>query len=129
MLLIIKKDILLFGKGPMQRLDDTILTAEAEYSINFNEWGKKFCLSLHYTESSIYLFVTLLVINLFICYQVQAKDSKWNTYPVCLENISKDASNDSTKNTGLNWYVYDFSVDFGSIVVGNILDIHKYLIK
>ena len=37
MLLIIKKDILLFGKGPMQRLDDTILTAEAEYSINFNK--------------------------------------------------------------------------------------------
>ena len=129
MLLIIKKDILLFGKGPIQRLDDTILTAEAEYSINFNEWGKKFCLSLHYTESSIYLFVTLLVINLFICYHVQAKDSKLNTYPVCLENISKDISNDSTKKTGLNGCVYGFSVDFGSIVVGSILDIHKYLIK
>ena len=129
MLIIIKKDILLLGKGPMQGLDDTILTTEAEYSINFNEWGKKFCLSLHYTESSIYLFVTLLVINLFICYQFQAKDSKLNTYPVCLENISKDVSNDSTKKTELNGYVYGFSVDFGSTVVGTILDIHKYLVK
>ena len=41
----------------------------------------------------------------------------------------KDISNDSTKKTGLNGYVYGFSVDFGSIVVGSILEIHKYLIK
>ena len=31
-----KKDILILGKGPTQRLDDTTLTAEAEYSINFS---------------------------------------------------------------------------------------------
>ena len=29
------KDILIFGEGPTQGLDDTILAAEAEYSINF----------------------------------------------------------------------------------------------
>ena len=33
------------------------------------------------------------------------------------------------KNTGLNGYVYDFSVDYDAIAVNDILDIHKYLIK
>ena len=33
------------------------------------------------------------------------------------------------KKTGLNRYVYDFSVDYNVIAVANILDIHKYLIK
>ena len=37
-----KKDILVLGKNPMQELDDTTLTAEAEYSINFTEQRKKF---------------------------------------------------------------------------------------
>ena len=30
------KDILILGKGPTQGLDNTILTAEAEYSVNFS---------------------------------------------------------------------------------------------
>ena len=30
-----RKDILILGKGPTQRLDDTTLTAETIYSINF----------------------------------------------------------------------------------------------
>ena len=33
------------------------------------------------------------------------------------------------KNTGSNGYIYDFSVDYGTIVVSDILDIHKYLMK
>ena len=33
------------------------------------------------------------------------------------------------KKTGFNGYVYDFSVDYDSIDVGDILDIHKYLMK
>ena len=33
------------------------------------------------------------------------------------------------KNTGLNRYVYDFSVDYDAITVDDILDIQKYLIK
>ena len=42
----IKKDILVLGKGPTQRLEHT-LTAETMYSINFTATKKKFCLSLH----------------------------------------------------------------------------------
>ena len=33
------------------------------------------------------------------------------------------------KNTGLNGYFYDFSVDYDAIAVDDILDIHKYLMK
>ena len=33
------------------------------------------------------------------------------------------------KNTGLYGYIYDFVVDYDSIVVNDILDIHKYLIN
>ena len=31
------------------------------------------------------------------------------------------------KKTGLNGYVYDFSVDYDVIAVDDILDTHKYL--
>ena len=33
------------------------------------------------------------------------------------------------KKSGLNGYVYDFSVDYDDIAVNDILDIHKYLMK
>ena len=33
------------------------------------------------------------------------------------------------KKTGLNGYVYDFSVDYDAITVNDILDIHKNLMK
>ena len=34
-------------KSPTQRLNDTNLTPEGEYSINFIKEAKKFCLSQH----------------------------------------------------------------------------------
>ena len=49
--------------------------------------------------------------------------------PLCLGNISKDFSVDNMRKTGLNEYVYDFSVDYDAIAVDNILDIHKYLME
>ena len=52
-----KKYILLSGDGPAQRLDDTTLTAEKKYSINFIESRNKFCLSLHCNGVNSYLFV------------------------------------------------------------------------
>ena len=33
------------------------------------------------------------------------------------------------KKTGLNDYVYDFSVDYDAIAVDDIVDIHKDLMK
>ena len=51
-----KKDILILGKSPTQRLELT-LTSEKMYSINCSRGGTKFCLSLHYNGANSYLFV------------------------------------------------------------------------
>ena len=37
------KFILIVGEEPTERLDDTKLTAEAKYSINFTQLRKRFC--------------------------------------------------------------------------------------
>ena len=42
------KDISILGEGPTQGLDDTTLTAEDIYPINFTKLNKRFELSLHY---------------------------------------------------------------------------------
>ena len=118
-----KKDILILGKGPTQRLEHTP-TAEKLYSINFTKEETKFCLSLHYNGANTYLFVNDTEIIKF-----KAKDSEITPYPLCLGNISKDWSIDNMKKTSLQGYVYDFSVDYDAISVSNILDIHKYLME
>ena len=38
-----KKDILILGKGPTQGLNDTTLSVEAQYSIDFSRSNRKFC--------------------------------------------------------------------------------------
>ena len=101
-----KKDIFILGKGPTQGFYNTKLTAEKEYSINFTEQQKKFCLSLHYDGVNSYIFVNGVEI-----YKFKAKDSEINAAPLCLGNVSTDFSADNMKRTGLYEYVYDFSVD------------------
>ena len=46
------KDILILGEEPTQGLDDTTLTEEAKYPINFTQSGKRFVLSQHYNIST-----------------------------------------------------------------------------
>ena len=53
------KDILILGKGPTQRLDDTTLTAEVQYSINFSRSSEIFFLNLHYYESNSFCLLML----------------------------------------------------------------------
>ena len=59
------KDILVLGEGPRQGLNDTTLTAEAKYPINFTQSGKRFVLSLHYNGSNSFLFVNATKIYQF----------------------------------------------------------------
>ena len=118
-----KKDILILGKGPTQAMEHT-LSAEKMYSINFTEHNKKLFLSLHYNGANSYLFANDTEIHKF-----KTKDSEIVATPLCLGNISNDWSLDNMKKTGLNRYVYDFSVDYDAITVGDILDIYKYLMK
>ena len=85
---------------------------------------KKICLSLLYNGANRYLFVNDIEIHKF-----KAKYSEIVATPLCLGNISKDWSVDNMKKTGLNGYVYDFSVDYDALAVVDILDIHNYLMK
>ena len=85
---------------------------------------KKICLILHYDGEKSYLLVNGTEI-----YKLKTKDSEIVASPLCLGNISKDFSVDNMKKTGLNGYVYDFSVDYDAIAVDDILDIHKYLME
>ena len=84
----------------------------------------KFCLSLHYNGTNIYLFVNDTEI-----YKFKTKDSEIVAAPLCLGNISKDWSVDNMKKTGFNGCVYDFNVDYDAIAVDDILDIHSYLME
>ena len=117
-----EKDILVLGKGPTQRLENT-LAAEKMYSINFTLTKKKFCLSLHYDGANSYLFVNGREI-----YKFKAKVSEIVASTLCLGNISKDWSTDNMKRTGFTGYVYDFSVDH-AIAVDDTKNIHKYLMN
>ena len=94
------------------------------YSTNLTENSKKFCLSLHYKGGNTYFFVNCTEIIKF-----KAEDSETVATPSCLGNISKDFFVDNMKKTGLNGYVYDFSVDYDAFAVFEILDTHKYSMK
>ena len=79
---------------------------------------------MHCIGANSYLFVNGTEI-----YKFKGKDSEIVTTRLCLGNVSKDFSVDNMEKTGLNGYVYDFSVDYDVIAVDDILDIHKYLMK
>ena len=87
------------------------------YLVNFTKVNARFCLSLHYDGA-----------NTEIC-KFRAKDSMIVPNNLCLGNVSKDFSASNMKKTGFNGYIYDFSVHYDSIAFGDILDIHKYLMK
>ena len=82
-----KRYILILVKCPTNCLDDTTLTAEKEYYINFTEQQKKFCLSLHYNGLNNYIFINDVDIHKF-----KAKDFEINAAPLCFGNVSKDFS-------------------------------------
>ena len=119
-----KKDILILGKGPTQGLSEDSISAEKMYSINFIKVETKFCLSLHCNRANSYLFVNGTKIHKFT-----GKDSMIVPYNLCLGNVSKDFSASNMKKTGFNGSIYDFSVDYNTIDVNDIKNIHKCLMK
>ena len=74
-----RKDNLILDEGLTQGLDDTILTAEAKYLINFTQPVEKFVLSLHYNGSNSFLFF-----NATNVYKFKAKKHRkkrlWNMF-------------------------------------------------
>ena len=113
-------NILVLGKDFIQGIKSTTIYAEKMYSTNFTVNNKKFCLSLHYNGDNSYLFVNGKQIHEF-----KAKDSEMVPYPLCLRGLSKDFEVGYMRASGLIGYAYDFSVDYSTIAVDDILDIHK----
>ena len=70
-----------------------------------------------------------MIVNGKEIHNIKAKDSEIVATALCLGKISKDWSVDDMKKTGLNGYVYDFTVDYSNTAVYDILDIHNYLMK
>ena len=94
------------------------------YSINFTVSKLNFYLSLHYNRANSYLFGNGTEIIKF-----KAKDSEIVANPLCFRNISEVLSAENVKNNGLYGSVFDFSVDYRTIAVEAIFNIHKYLMK
>ena len=74
------KDILIFGEGATQGLNDTTLTTEAKYPINFTQSGKKIVLGLHYNGRNSFWFV-----NATKVFHFKAKNSEIKDYALCLD--------------------------------------------
>ena len=83
------------------------------------------CIIMGATVSHLFLSGNLICnVKFSICFFFEIK-----TYPLCLENISKDFTANNMKKTGLSEYVHEFSVDYNIIDTSNNLDIHKYFMK
>ena len=112
----------MLGKDFIQGINGITIYAEKIYTPNFTVYGKEDGLSLHYNSDKSYLFVNVRQIVKF-----KTNDSEIVLYPLHLGNISKDYS--IANATGLQGYVYNFSVDYKVIANDKIHDIHRYLIK
>ena len=100
-----EKYILILGEGPTQGLDDTTLTAEAKYPLDFTQPNKRFVLNLHYNGRNSFLYDTATKL-----YQLRANNPEIEDYTLCLGNILKDFTIDNMeKKTGLLVVVKFFS--------------------
>ena len=116
-----KNHIIVLGKESMQ-INETTIKAEKMYPTNFistSNNNKKVVLSLHYNGDDSYLLVNSVQQAKF-----KTANSEILSNPICLGKISEDPI-----PTGLNGFVYDFSVDYKTISTDKIQKIHKYLMK
>ena len=117
-------NIFIMGDGFAQVINDTTLYAEKIYSQNFTAVNKKFVLSLHYNGDDSYLFV-----NGKQELKFKTKDDQIVKEILCLGNISDDWTAANAQKTGLWGEIYDFAVDYTSTNIGDIYNIHRYLMK
>ena len=79
---------------------------------------------MHYNGDDSYLFV-----NGKQELKFKAKDDQIVKGILCLGNISDDWTAANAKKTGLCDEIYDCAVDYTSINIGDIYNIHRYLMK
>ena len=117
-------NIYVIGDFKVQGINDTTLYAEKIYSQNFTAVNKKFVLSLHYNGDDFYLFVNdKRELKFKATYDQIVKEI------LCLGNINDDWTAANAQKTRLWGEIYDFAVDYTSTNIGDIYNIHRYLIK
>ena len=79
---------------------------------------------MNYIGINSYIFVNGVEI-----YKFKSKYSEINAVSLCLGDVSKYVSVVNMKKAGLYGYLYNFLVDYDSIDIVNILNIHKKLMK
>ena len=87
------RDILILGERTTQRVDDTTLTPEAKYPINFTQQIKRFLLRRHYNGRNSFFFLN------------DTKIYQFKGYTLCLGNISEDFKINNMNKTGLGGFV------------------------
>ena len=117
-------NIYVMGDLFVQGINDTALYAEKLYSQNFTAANKKFVLSLHYNSDNSYLLV-----NGKRELKFKAKDDQIVKEILCLGNISDDWTAANAQNTGFLGEIYDFAVDYTSTNIGDMYNVHRYLMK
>ena len=117
-------NIFIMGDEFVQGINDTTLYAEKIYSQNFAAVNKKFVLSLHYNGDDSYLFV-----NDKQELKFKARDDQIVKETLCLGNISDDWTAANAQKMGLSGEIYGFAVDYTSTNIGDIYNIHRYLMK
>ena len=79
---------------------------------------------MHYNGDDSYLFV-----NDKQELKFKAKDDQIVKEILCLGNISDDWTTANAEKTGFWGKIYDFAVDYTSTNIGDIYNVHRYLIK
>ena len=79
---------------------------------------------MHYNGDHSYLFV-----NGKQELKFKAKDDQIVKEILCLGNISDDWTTANAEKTGFWGEIYDFAVDYTSTNIGDIYNIHRYLMK
>ena len=102
------------------KVDDTTLSAETTYPINFTQL---------IFVSTLRKQQFILFINASKIYQFKSKESEIKYYTLCLGNISKDFTVNNMNKARLKRNKRFLSIDFNPIDANDTLDIHKYLIK
>ena len=112
------------GKDHIPKINDTTIYAEKNFHTSFTRAEKKFVLSLHYYNYNSYLFV-----NGRQELQFKTKNDQMSIEKkLCLGNLSSDWTGSEFDKTGLWGNIYDFVVDYKSIVgMAPIYDMRKYL--
>ena len=71
----------------------------------------------------------ILFVNGKLELKFKAKDDQIVKEILCLGNINDDSTHVNARKTGFYGSIYDFAVDYTKTGVGDIYNVHRYLVK